>query len=66
MATPPKARVTLETGDHLTREEFHRRYSARPDIKRGELVEGVVYVASPARFDRHGEPHGLVVLWLGT
>jgi hypothetical protein len=28
-------------------EEFHRRYCERPDIKRAELVEGVVYVASP-------------------
>ena len=23
----------LESGDRLTRAEFHRRYSARPDIK---------------------------------
>ncbi len=36
---------SLESGDHLTRDEFHRRYVARPDIKKAELVEGVVYVA---------------------
>src|SRR3712207_2231570 len=66
MATPTETRVSLESGDHLTREEFHRRYSPRPDIKKAELVEGVVYVGSPVRFDRHGRPHGLVVLWLGT
>jgi Uma2 family endonuclease len=56
----------LESGDHLSRAEFHRRYCARPDIKKAELVEGVVYVASPVRFDLHGEPHGTVVTWLGT
>ncbi len=66
MATATETRVSLESGDHLTREEFHRRYSERPDIKRAELVEGVVYVGSRVRFDRHGQPHGLVVAWLFT
>src|SRR5581483_4690771 len=55
-----------ENGDHLTRAEFHRRYCARPDIKKAELVEGVVYVASPVRIDPHGEPHGDISLWLVT
>lgn len=58
--------VPLESGDRLTRKEFHLRYSARPDIKKAELVRGVVYVASPVRFVQHGEPHALVLLWLGT
>jgi Uma2 family endonuclease len=56
----------LESGDHLTRAEFHRRYCARPDIKKAELVEGVVYVASPVRMSSHGKPHGILVTWLGT
>jgi Uma2 family endonuclease len=56
--------VVLESGDHLTREEFHRRYSLRPDIRKAELVGGVVYVASPTRTSVHGDPHGLVVMWL--
>jgi len=50
--------IPLESGDRLTRAEFHRRYCARPDIKRAELVEGVVYVSSPTRFEMHGKPHG--------
>lgn len=58
--------VILESGDRLTRAEFHRRYCARPDIKRAELIEGVVYVASPTRFGVHGKQHGLMALWLGT
>lgn len=48
--------VPLESGDRLTRAEFHRRYCERPDIHKAELIQGVVYVASPARLI-HGEPH---------
>jgi Putative restriction endonuclease len=55
---------SLETGDHLTRDEFERRYNARPDIKYAELIEGVVYMPSPTRFERHGRPHGYVNWWL--
>jgi Uma2 family endonuclease len=66
MATPTDALVTLDAGDHLTREEFHRRYLASPRIKKAELIEGVVYVPSPVRFDRHAEQVGAVMLWLGT
>ena len=66
MATRTESSVSLESGDRLTRDEFHRRCCARPDIKKAELVEGVVYVASPVRFDRHAEPHFLVIGWLSA
>jgi Uma2 family endonuclease len=66
MATHAEASVSLEAGDHLTRDEFHRRYLANPRIKKAELIEGVVYVPSPVRFDRHAEKTGAVSLWLGT
>jgi len=66
MATRTEAPVSLESGDHLTREEFHRRYCARPDIKKAELIDGVVYVPSPVRSRHHGRPHGLAVTWLGV
>jgi Uma2 family endonuclease len=65
MAMQTAADVSLEAGDHLTREEFHRRYLANPQIKKAELIDGVVYVPSPVRFDRHGQPHFLIVGWLG-
>jgi Uma2 family endonuclease len=55
----------LESGDHLTRIEFHRRYCARPDIKKAELVEGVVYVASPVS-PRHAGPHMRINHWLSS
>ena len=66
MATRTATPVSLESGDRLTRDEFHRRYCARPDIKKAELVEGVVYVASSVRISHHGRPHGFVMAWLGA
>src|SRR5437867_3313979 len=63
----PAARVPLlESGDHLSREEFERRYEALPDLKKAELIEGVVYVGSPVRIDVHGKPHGLITGWLAV
>jgi Uma2 family endonuclease len=56
----------LENGDHLSRAEFERRYAAMPHLKKAELVEGVVYVASPLRIRSHGEPHGDLITWLGV
>lgn len=56
----------LENGDRLTRPEFERRYQAMPNLKKAELIEGVVYLASPLRIRSHGEPHGLLITWLGT
>jgi Uma2 family endonuclease len=64
MATTTSAPPILESGDRLTRDEFHRRYCARPDIKRAELVEGVVYVGSPVSGKYHGAPHAVIVGWL--
>ena len=34
----------LKEGDRLTRAEFERRYMAMPDLKKAELIEGVVHV----------------------
>lgn len=56
----------LESGDRLTRPEFERRYRAMPHLKKAELIEGVVYVASPLRYRGHGQPHLLINTWLGT
>lgn len=56
----------LEPGDRLTREEFERRYAAMPNMKRAELIEGVVYMPSPVRYRRHGLPHSHLVTWLGN
>ncbi|NJR61132.1 MAG: Uma2 family endonuclease [Cyanobacteria bacterium CRU_2_1] len=61
LAIPP-----LENGDRLSRSEFERRYQAMPTLKKAELIEGVTYMASPLRIKSHGEPHGLLITWLGT
>jgi Uma2 family endonuclease len=56
----------LNAGDYLSRAEFERRYQAHPEIKKAELVEGVVYMPSPIRFEQHAEPHSWIVTWLGV
>ncbi|GAB4284222.1 MAG: Uma2 family endonuclease [Oscillatoriaceae cyanobacterium] len=54
----------FENGDRLTRAEFERRYHLMSDLKKAELIEGVVYVASPLRYNRHGKPHSKIIAWL--
>ncbi len=69
MVTIPESRLSLpplENGDRLSRLEFERRYAAMPHVKKAELVEGVVYMASPLRITSHGQPHGRLATWLGT
>jgi hypothetical protein len=34
--------LPLENGDKLSRDEFERRYNAMPNLKKAELVEGIV------------------------
>jgi Uma2 family endonuclease len=63
-ATPITDYPPLENGDRLTRQEFERRYTAMAHIKKAELIEGVVYVASPVRANRHGRPHADIIGWL--
>src|SRR6187397_2813809 len=57
--------LELENGDRLRSQEFLRRYEAMPEIKRAELIEGIVYMGSPVSAE-HGEPDGLIHTWLGT
>jgi Uma2 family endonuclease len=56
----------LENGDRLLRHEFERRYKLMPHVKKAELIEGIVYMASPLRFEPHAEPHGNLMGWLWT
>ena len=59
-AVPP-----LENGDRLSRDEFERRFDAMPNLKKAELIEGVVYVPSPVRQRNHGRPQYHLLAWLG-
>jgi Uma2 family endonuclease len=56
----------LEPGDRLTRAEFERRYEAMPQLRKAELIEGVVYMPSPVRLRLHSRPHLQMATWLGA
>lgn len=36
------------------------------EVKKAELIEGVVYLASLLRHRPHGKPHFRLIAWLGT
>jgi Uma2 family endonuclease len=55
----------LENGDRITRAEFERRYASMSNLKKAELIEGVVYMAAALRYRRHGNPHSYIMAWLG-
>ena len=65
VVAPPARQVAaplpLRAGDRLTRAEFERRYAACPQLKKAELIEGVVYVPSPVRYDGHGLAHAAIL-----
>ncbi len=48
---PSSKILPLESGDRLNRYEFERRYVAMPHVKKAELIEGIVYMASPLRLN---------------
>lgn len=54
----------LIAGQRLTREEFLRRWEAMPEVKRAELIGGLVYMPSPVT-RTHGSHETLVSNWLG-
>jgi Uma2 family endonuclease len=56
----------LEAGDHLTRAEFEQRYARQTDVKKAELIEGVVYLPSLVRLWSHAVPHAQLGAWIGT
>ncbi len=61
----PRHVPPLESGDRLSRAEFERRYQAQPNLKKAELVEGVVIVPSPVSVV-HGEIHSHIMTLLGV
>ncbi len=63
---PLADRLPFHPGDHLTRAEFERRYEAHPEIKKAELIGGVVYISSPVPVYGHARPHAMIVGWLGV
>src|SRR5512147_1081466 len=54
----------LENGDRLSAHEFLRRFEGMPEVKKAELINGVVYVPSPVRWTQHAKPDSLLQAWL--
>lgn len=65
MSTVEQEVPPLMAGDFLTREEFLRRWEGMPELKRAELIRGVVYMPSPLS-RQHGSKDNDVSTWLGT
>lgn len=57
--------LPLENGDRLTRAEFERRYDAMPNLRKAELIEGIVQMPSPIRIE-HQVADGAILFWLGA
>jgi hypothetical protein len=53
----------LVDGECLDRASFHERYEAMPPHVRAELVDGVVYMASPQGYE-HGHFDDLLAGWI--
>ena len=63
LATPSVP--SLDAGARMQRIEFERRYEASPPKLKAELIEGVVYVASPVS-STHGDEHFRLIGWLSA
>jgi len=52
-------------GDRLTRAEFERRWELHPEIKKAELIDGLVYTEMTVSRS-HGKPHTILVAALAS
>jgi len=62
MATDLSLTPALQDGDKLTRDEFIAMWENLPDIKRAELVQGVVHMPSPVAAE-HGDRENDAAGW---
>ncbi len=65
MATVESTVPQLKTGDLLSRGEFLRRWEAMPQVRKAELIAGVVYMPSPLS-RLHGELENTLSAWLAV
>ena len=65
MATDLLEAPSLDTGDHLSRDEFLRIWECLPHIQRAELIGGIVYMPSPL-WKPHGKMDRRISTWLGV
>jgi hypothetical protein len=50
----PSRPLPLESGEFMHSREFLRRYERLPQVKKAELIEGVVYMDSLTRVNEDG------------
>src|ERR1017187_989602 len=55
----------LGDGDRLTAAEFHRRYEGMPELKKAELINGVVYLGLTRTTIAQGSSQAALTCWLG-
>lgn len=60
----PTEPIFLQNGERMTRAEFHAAYEQTPEDFKAELIEGIVYVASPLRRN-HGVHHVFLSTLMG-
>ena len=60
---PSLQQAELHPGDRMSLEEFLWRWERIPELKQAELIEGVVYLASPVS-RVHGTYEGILSGWL--
>lgn len=60
---PSLRQPELHTGDRMSRDEFMWRWEQIPGLKQAELIEGVVYLASPVSRP-HGSYDSILGAWL--
>jgi hypothetical protein len=61
----PLSTLPLLEGDSLTSDEFLSRWDAIPDLKRAELIDGIVYMPSPVSL-RHQEFQVFLTNWVSN
>jgi Uma2 family endonuclease len=66
MATIDQGVPPLVAGDFLSRDEFLRRWESMPQVKRAELIRGIVYMPPSPLSWEHGGTENDVSTWLGV
>jgi hypothetical protein len=61
----PVSPPPLREGDSMTSDEFIRRWEEMPDLKRAELIDGIVSMPSPVS-SHHDHCQTSLTIWLGS
>jgi len=65
MPTELARRAEFHNGDRMSLQEFFSVWEQIPNLKRAELIDGVVHLPSPVSYP-HAAYQGLLAFWLGA